>query len=196
MIFIIHFLHMQVLIIPQTEFHSMDVLSEIRSKSGKKIVLRFPEKNDLEKLVEMYTTLSDRTMMYLRPYRFTKKEVEVMLGRVDFRNVFSIVAEDEHGKIVGEVRLITHETGSGEIGIIVHDSYQNQGIGQRLLKEIIKLAKEKEIKKLISFINEKNNPALHIFRKEGFTVEKRFPPSMNLMGREESVVKLSLNLTK
>ena len=172
----------------------MTVLSEVEAKNGRRIVLRFPEKNDLEELKRLYTTLSDRTMRYLRPYRFTEREVEVMLNRVDFRSVFSIVAENG-GRIAGEVRLITHETGSGEIGIVVHDDYQNQGIGQALLREMIKLAKKKKIRKLISFINEKNSPAMHIFRKEGFKIEKRFPPSMNLMGREESVVKLSLHLT-
>ncbi len=166
------------------------------AKNGVRIRLRFPERDDLEKLIKFYTTLSDRTMRYLRPYRFTKKEVEVMLGRVDFRNVFSIVAECEQGEIVGEVRLITHETGSGEIGIVVHDDYQNRGIGQSLLREMIDLARRKGIEKLISFINEKNSPALHIFRREGFKVEKKFPPKMTLMGREESVVKLSLHLIK
>ncbi len=172
----------------------MAVISEVRSGNGRKIVLRFPEKGDLKELKRLYTTLSDRTMRYLRPYRFTEREVEVMLNRVDFRNVFSIVAEDD-GRIAGEVRLITHETGSGEIGIVVHDDYQNQGIGQALLREMINLARKKKIRKLISFINEKNSTAMHVFTKEGFEMEKRFPPSMNLMGREESVVKLSLHLS-
>jgi len=172
------------------------VLSEITAKNGDRVMLRFPEKSDLDGLIKLYTTLSHRTMRFLRPYRFTETEVRVMLERVDFRNVFSIIAESKDGKIIGEVRLITHETGSGEIGIVVHDEYQNQGIGQGLLRAIIELAREKGIRKLISFINEKNSPAIHIFKKEGFEVEKRFHPKMSLMGREEGVLKLSLYLVK
>jgi len=173
----------------------MTIISEMLTEDGRRITFRHPEKDDLDALAGMYTTLSDRTMRYLRPYRFTENEVRVMLNRVDFKSVFSIVAVDENGEIAGEVRLITHESGSGEIGIVVHDRYQNRRIGQRLLREIIRIARERGIKKLISFINEKNRKAIHIFSKQGFVVEKKFPPSMNLMGREEGVVKLSLHLS-
>ena len=166
---------------------------EFLTREGKIVRMRFPERSDLEKLVRMYTTLSQESMRFLRPYKFSKNEVRDMLERVDFKNVYSIVAEWE-GEIVAEARLIRHSDKTAEIGIIVHDRFKNQGIGQRLLKEMIEMARKESIEKLIAFVNEKNSAAIHVFKKHGFEVEKRFSAERYIMGRDENALKLSLTL--
>jgi len=168
---------------------------EFLTKEKKIVRIRTPERSDLEKLVKMYTTLSQESMRFLRPYNFSKNEVRDMLERVDFKNVYSVVAE--WGKeIVAEARLIRHSDKTAEVGIIVHDSFKNQGIGQKLLEEMIEIARKEGIEKLIAFVNEKNSTAIHVFKKYGFEVEKRFSAERYVMGRDENALKLSLTLKK
>ncbi len=172
----------------------MSLPKKVKIATGESVLLRFPRKDDLEKLVKMYTTLSEKSLRFLRPYRFTKDEVKDMLDRVDFKNVFSIVAENEKGEIVAEARLIRHSNSSAEIGIIVHDDYQNKKLGQNMVREMIEIAKDSNIKKLIAFINEKNEAAIHIFKKFGFKTEKRLGPELYIMGRNEAAIKMALNV--
>ncbi|AIY91026.1 GNAT family N-acetyltransferase [Geoglobus acetivorans] len=161
---------------------------------GRVIRIRPLNENDLDSLIKMYTTLSDSTLKYMRAEKFTEDEVREMFRKVDFERVYSIVAEERDFGIVGELRIIMHETGSGEIGFVVHDEFQYQGIGQSLVREAIEFARKEGIKKLIAFINENNACSIHIFRKYGFVVERRFGPEYHLMGKEEAVLKLALRL--
>lgn len=170
------------------------MLKTALTKKNREIIVRFPEERDLESLIEMYTTLSENTLRYMRAEPFSREEVEKMLRKVDFEKVYSLVAEDREFGIVGELRIIIHETGAGEIGFVVHDSFQYQGIGQILVKSAIELARKEGIKKLIAFINEGNSCSIHIFKKFGFEVEKIIGPEYHLMGKNEPVVKMSLLL--
>lgn len=168
--------------------------AEATLSTGEKVILREVRDDDLPGLIEMYTTLGDDSMRFLRPYRFSAREVREMHARVDRKNVFSIVAENKDGKIVAEGRLIRYSDSSAEFGMIVHDSYQNKKLGQSLLKAILKLARQIGVKRLIGFCSVENKVALHIYTKFGFRVEKEFKPEESILGREEGVVRLSIIL--
>ena len=168
--------------------------AKVKLSTGEEVTLREVRDDDLPRLIEMYTTLSDESMRFLRPYRFTASEVREMHARVDRKKVFSIVAENRDGKIVAEGRLIRYSDSSAEFGMIVHDSYQNKKLGQALLRAILNLAKDVGVKRLIGFCSVENRVALHIYTKFGFKVEKEFKPEESVLGREEGVVRLSLIL--
>ncbi len=172
----------------------MQFPKKVKITTGEEITLRFPEKNDLEKLIRMYTTLSEKSLRFLRPYEFSKEEVKKMFERVDFENVYSVVAENEKGEIVAESRLIKVGEKSAELAVIVHDSYQNKGLGQHLVKEMIEFAKSRGIRRLIAFINERNRVALHIFEKFGFKVEARSHLEPSIMGKDGAALKLVLQI--
>ncbi len=161
--------------------------------TGKEVVLRKTRKDDLPKLIEMYTTLSDETLKFLRPYRFTPSEVREMQERVDWYKVFSMVAENA-SKIVAEARLIKYSDSVAEFGVIVHDNYRNMKLGQNLVRMIIELAKRTGVRRLIAFCTSDNKIALHIYKKLGFKIEKKFEAERSLFGREEEVVRLAINL--
>ncbi|ADC65554.1 GCN5-related N-acetyltransferase [Ferroglobus placidus DSM 10642] len=172
----------------------MNFPKKVKIANGEEITLRFPKKDDLEKLIRMYTTLSENSLRFLRPYEFSKEEVKKMFERVDFENVYSVVAENEKGEIVAESRLIKVSENSAELAVIVHDSYQNKKLGQTLAREMIEFAKSRGFKRLIAFINERNRAALHIFEKLGFKVEARSYLEPSIMGKSGAALKLVLQI--
>lgn len=68
------------------------------------------------------------------------------------------------GCLVGDVSL----KDSGEIAIVVCKEYQNQHIGRRCIKEMIKLAQEKGLHCVNANIYSFNEQSRHMFESVGF----------------------------
>ena len=58
---------------------------------------------------------------------------------------------------------------NGEVNIVIAKSFQNKHIGRRVMKEIIQLAKEKEITELHAEIYTFNTQSQKMFQSIGFT---------------------------
>ena len=68
------------------------------------------------------------------------------------------------GSLVGDVSL----KDDGEIAIVVCKEYQNQHIGRRCIKELIKLAQEKGLHCVNANIYSFNEQSRHMFESVGF----------------------------
>ena len=74
----------------------------------------------------------------------------------------------EEDKIVGFIGLMA-VAGEGDItNVAVLPSHRKKGIGDRLVKEMLILAKEKEIKKIMLEVRASNQAAIHLYEKYGF----------------------------
>lgn len=58
---------------------------------------------------------------------------------------------------------------SGEVNIVIAKPFQNKHIGRRVMKEIIQLAKEKQISQLHAEIYSFNTQSQKMFQQIGFT---------------------------
>ncbi|MBS7610715.1 GNAT family N-acetyltransferase [Candidatus Bathyarchaeota archaeon] len=79
-----------------------------------------------------------------------------------------------NGRIVGFLALWRMDEGvenTTSIGISVHPDYWNRGIATNLIREAIKLAKEKGVKKLIIETLDENSAMKHVAEKLGFKLE-------------------------
>lgn len=61
-----------------------------------------------------------------------------------------------------------HVTG---FGIVVHDDYQDKGLGTQLTQYMIDIAREKGLKKVYLQVFTNNEKAIHVYRKCGFKIE-------------------------
>lgn len=96
------------------------------------------------------------------------------------------VAKD-NGKIIGDAslsRLPRRMKHRGDLGISVVREYWNQGIGSRLLCEVLSFAKENAFEIIDLQVRSDNTAAIHLYEKFGF---QRFGthPSFFKMGKEE-----------
>ena len=66
--------------------------------------------------------------------------------------------------LVGDVTL----TNNNEVCIVISKPFQNMGIGKKVIKEIIKLAKEKEVTKIKANIYSFNKQSQKAFETVGF----------------------------
>ena len=100
-------------------------------EDGKKVNLRPEQSGDTEMLWKMYSTISEKTVSNLVP-PFTRERIERWTSNIDYDKVLTIVAvieEKNEQRIVGSVSLGFNEVEvfrhRAELGIAVHDDYQN-----------------------------------------------------------------------
>ncbi len=55
--------------------------------------------------------------------------------------------------------------------IAIHPDYRNRGIGDRLIKEIIKIANENSLRKITLEVRSTNSQAIYLYEKNGFKTE-------------------------
>ena len=71
-------------------------------------------------------------------------------------------------KIVGYMGMIQTFEEADVTNVAVLSEYQHQGIGQALVKESLKRAKEAGIKTVFLEVRESNSPAIHLYEKFHF----------------------------
>lgn len=151
--------------------------SEFTTNNGLKVVFRPERSDDTEMLWEMFSTLSKESVSNLLP-PFTRERVESWTRNIDYTEVLAIVAvvsEEGKERIIGSSSLklnpqeaITHKA---ELGLTVHDDFQNLGIGTALLNHLIDVASMIGLRKVWLHVSAANDRAIRVYKKAGFVVE-------------------------
>jgi putative acetyltransferase len=131
-----------------------------------KISIRKYQKNDLNQVLEVYDEAATIAHAFLDKDTqiWQKNQAEKILKNHPER---TWVAEQEQ-KILGFAStFITNTSDTGLAGLFVLPSYQGQGIGSRLLKQVNSIKKDIELA-----VYKQNTKAFKFYVKHGFTVVK------------------------
>jgi putative acetyltransferase len=149
----------------------------LTAKNGKRLKFRPEQSGDTEMLWKMFSTLSKESVSNLLP-PFTRERVESWTNNINYNEVLAIVAiieEKSEQRIIGDASLkfnseeaVKHKA---ELGIAVHDDYQNIGIGTALLQHLINIAKMKNLSKVWLQVSTDNDRAIYLYKKVGFKIE-------------------------
>ena len=147
----------------------------IKLKSGVEIVLRPMEKGDEESLLEFFKKLPEADRRFLRDDVTQRETIHGWVNNMDFREVLPIVAVTKEGEIVGDGTLHMNLHGwskhVGEIRIVVAASFQRQGLGRLLAKELIQNAVNFGLDKVVAHVMDNQKGALNAFTNLGFIPE-------------------------
>lgn len=174
--------------------------TEFEVKDGKKIVFRPEQPGDTEMLWKMFSTLSKESVSNLLPL-FTRERVESWTCNIDYNEALAIVAivdEENEQRIIGSASLkfnpqeaLKHKA---ELGLSVHDDYQNMGIGTALLNHLIDVARLKKLSKVWLHVSTDNNRAIHLYKKAGFTIEGKLCKESRINGKYRDEYTMALFL--
>lgn len=151
-------------------------------KDNTEIVIRpiYPEDEHLA--IQFYKEISEKSLKerYLRVLHYdelTAKERLVRLCCPDYDREITLVAELKHKQKKREILAIGRFTKlanshDAAYSLLVKDKWHKKGIGKRLLKHIIQIAKEEKMDNLISHMFENNEPMKSLCKKLGFVLEK------------------------
>lgn len=162
---------------------------------NKKITVRQLSKSDLKKVEQFRDFINSFvdedaqiTMNEKISLKGEEKWLKDKLEYIKKKKAVFLVAE-HNGAIIGTTGIdsrIWRQSHIGEFGITIKKGYRGIGLGTRLMKEIIKLAKRElkpkpKILRLTVFPT--NKPAMNLYKKLGFRVVAKVPRQIQYKGR-------------
>lgn len=146
-------------------------------KDGTPVHLR-PIKPEDEALVEGLLRNCSEQTLYFRYFRVLKNFPHSFLIRFtqnDYDREIGLAAIGSPPGppvMMGVGRLVmTPERDLAEFAVIVADPWHGKGLGEKLIEEVIKIAKDYGVKKIWGEILATNEPMLNLVRKMGFTLK-------------------------
>jgi len=116
-------------------------LWNVKLKDGREATVRFLTLEDKEKLGEMFASMSDEALKWGMP-PYTREVIERWMSNLP--NLIPLVAEHSN-RIVGYASIFkyTHprRKGIGDIGMYIHQYFQNVGLGTAILNHLLEIAK-------------------------------------------------------
>ncbi len=147
-----------------------------RTRSGTEVTLRPIKAEDEPAKYEMLLSSSPESLR--TRFFYTVKDIPhkflLYFVNVDYDRHMSLIAEtreEEKKRMIGAASLVMNaEMTSGELAVFVHDSFQGQGLGTRLVKALLDIAREKSLPEVRAEVLSENTAMLGIFRRMGFTI--------------------------
>lgn len=139
------------------------------------IKIYFAAKDDIDKLIEVYSEWSK--FKGILPAELIEVDTyENLIKYFDGSNKTRkyLLAIDENGISLGACYIDLSFLGLHNIRLgdmIVKEKYRQQGIGSRLVDEVIKFATDNKCKKIWLWTQEELKPAIKLYEEKGFILE-------------------------
>jgi len=146
-------------------------------KDGTRVILRPMVKEDREKLLAFFRSLDEKDLLFLRSDVRDAAVIDRWVNNIDYRRAFPLLAEVD-GRIVGDATLHMRQMGwkrhLGNVRVVIAKDYQNRGLGTLLVNELVELAEEYGLEKLVAEIHLQAHGALKVCKRAGFSVKAVF----------------------
>jgi RimJ/RimL family protein N-acetyltransferase len=169
-------------------------------KNGVAVFLRPELSGDTEMLWEMFSTLSKESLENL-VYPFTRERIEGWTSSIDYGKhlpILAFVQEAGRKRIIGSASLSFHSQEAvkhkAELGITIHDSFQNQGLGVLMIKHLLKIAQTKGLKKIYLRVHTGNSRAIYVYEKCGFKIEAKLEKEDYVNGKYRDDYRMAIFL--
>jgi RimJ/RimL family protein N-acetyltransferase len=150
-------------------------------RDGRSVTIRAIRPDDKGLLIDALGKVSPQSL-YFRLFsgkrNFSDDEMK-QITAVDFVNIVALVAvldKDGSGQIVGGgryIRIGSSGTGqSAEVAFLIDDAYQGLGIGSRIFKHLVAIARESGITHFEAEVLPSNAAMLRLFARSGLPVAK------------------------
>ena len=150
-------------------------------RDGEEIVIRPIRPEDEPLMVQFHGTLSDSSV-YLRYFHMEKLDSRVAHDRlirkcfIDYDREMALVADRTDPKtgkheLLGVGRLTrTRSPEDADLGVLVSDHCQGQGIGTELVRRLIVVARDEKIRRIVAHILSENISMLSMARRFHFEI--------------------------
>ncbi len=156
--------------LPATANYPFQYIKEVEVH-GRKMRFRPVRSDDDDLMLNLFTTFSEETIYHRFFTHVTMTPSRVKrFTHIDYRDQMAIVAvhkNDGERQLLGVVRYaaMREKKGWAEMAIVVGDPWQRMGIGSRLLRYLVEVARNEGYEGLIGFVHYENQGVDKLFRK-------------------------------
>jgi GNAT superfamily N-acetyltransferase len=147
--------------------------------AGTAVMFRPVKISDEQLLKDFFYSLSDKSIYR----RFISSRTDMPHERlqefcvIDYTRevmLLAVIQQEEMETVAGIGQYaIAEAMHTAEVAFVVRDDFQNQGIGQELLKYLTLLAKRQGLLGFSAEVLVENRPMVHLFEKMGFDITRR-----------------------
>lgn len=138
------------------------------------VTIRAFEMNDWEDVAELFLAPNCRWGTLQLPYQ-SRDDIKAKLQNPPAGMTRLVAVESESQKVIGMLGLKTRQgrrAHVGSIGMFVHDDYQGQGVGSRLMEAMLDLADRwLNLTRIELEVFTDNERAIRLYQKCGFEIE-------------------------
>jgi acetyltransferase len=158
-------------------------VSRWKMKDGAAVVIRPIRPEDEPLMVGFHKSLSEESV-YLRYFHMAQVSTRVAHERlirkcfIDYDREMALVAEladpDTGRTCIAAVARLSRAPSAeeAEIGVIVADKFQHQGLGAELIKKLIDIARIEKVKRIVAEFHSENSAIRHLAKHGGATVTR------------------------
>jgi len=158
-------------------------VSRWKMKDRTPVVIRPIRPEDEPMMVKFHVSLSEEAV-YLRYFHMAQLSTRVAHERlirkcfIDYDREIALVAElvdpqTQSACIAGVARLSrVASLEEAEIGVIVADKFQHQGLGAALIQKLVDIARAEKTKRIVADFHSENSAIRHLAKHGGATVTK------------------------
>ena len=143
-------------------------------RDGHTVTIRSMQAQDGPAVFEFFCTIPEEDRLFLRDDVTSPAWLERFLRQIDYASMVPLLAEYE-GKVVGNATLYRPLYGwsahVGEIRVAVARAWQRQGLGTALARELVKIAIDAGLEKIVASVVDNQTGAKRAFEKLGFHPE-------------------------
>jgi acetyltransferase len=164
---------------PEPRPYASQYVSCKTMKDGTEVRVRPIRPEDEPLMVKFHETLSDRTV-YLRYFssmsldRRTTHERLLRICQGDSECEIVLVTEwndpqtgQQHILGVGRLNKLLRK-GDAEIAVLISDEYQRRGIGTELVRQLVQVARDEKLSRIVAEVRRDNLAIQITFKKHGF----------------------------
>jgi acetyltransferase len=156
-------------------------VTRVTLAGGETMTIRPIRPEDEPLLVHFHKTLSDRTVYarYSQYLSIDQRSAHERLSRVcfvDYDREIALVAErgepdSADRQVVAVARLVRMSApADAELALVVSDSFQHQGLGTHLMRQLIQVARQERIGRLIAYLHADNRGMRRLCEQFDFSI--------------------------
>jgi len=145
-------------------------------KDGANVLLRTMTSEDGKALIDMFAPVSDGDIRYLRDNVRDPAVIQGWCSRLDYSKVLPLLAVVKD-RIVGQVTLHFRKGPRrhiGEVRIYLAVDFRQRGLGTKMLKTVIELARKQDLHILVAEIVTDQPQVIKAFQNLGFILRCTF----------------------
>lgn len=165
---------------PAIRPYPVQYISHWALRSGTEVTIRPIMAEDEPMVAEFHRFISDRSV-YLRYFQALnlsqriRHERLIRVAHVDYSREMAIVMETDLEGVptilaIGRLSVVG-DTGDAEFAMLIRDDRQREGIGSKMLTELVAIAKAEGMRRVIAEILPDNRGMQRVCERVGFTLE-------------------------
>ncbi len=143
----------------------------IHLKNGREVMLRLLRSDDKDKLLSMFSNMSENALLWSSP-PYDEQKIDRWMGGSE--SGLSLVALSKE-QLVG-ISAVSQfprprQIGIGEMIIYIHQDFHGVGLRTEMISTLLALARHKGLHRIGLKVVENNEAAVRLYKKFGFEIE-------------------------